>query len=211
MEKKKVPIEKDVDVEFEYKVYMIYDFLKKNKGFVITGVVLVFLLLGSFFFYKHHKETVLNESSVLVYQIQKAYDQKQLEKAENLIKKIKEKYPDSPFVKVALAYSLLIKKEKGSITPSDLNLLQVRVNSDQINSGLTEFRGYLYYKNKEYGKTLTVLRPIDQRFYNYVSALTLKGFTLRKMGENEKSANVFNQVLQLSKYDYFKLLAKENL
>ena len=211
MEKKKVPLEKDVDIEFEYKVYMIYDFLKKNKGFVITGVILFFLLLISFFFYKHHKETVLNESSVLAYQLQKAYDAKQFEKAENLIKKMKDKYPDSPFIKVAIAYSLLIKKDKGNITPTDLNLLQVRVSSDQLNSGLTEFRGYIYYKNKEYGKTLTVIRPIDQRFYNYVSALTLKGFTLKKMGENKKSANVFNQVLQLSKYDYFKLLAKENL
>ena len=211
MERKKVPLEKDVDIEFEYKVYMIYDFLKKNKGFVITGIVLFFLLLISFFFYKHHKETVLNESSVLAYQLQKAYDAKQFKKAENLIKKMKDKYPDSPFIKVAIAYSLLIKKDEEKIKPTDLNLLQVRINSDQINSGLTEFRGYLYYKNNEYGKTLTVIRPIDQRFYNYVSALTLKGFTLKKMGEDKKSANVFNQVLQLSKYDYFRLLAKENL
>lgn len=211
MDKKKVPLEKDVDVEFEYKVYMIYDFLKKNKGFVITGVVLFFLLLFSFFFYKHHRETILNESSVLAYQIQKAYDEKEFEKAKNLINKMKDKYPDSPFIKVAIAYSLLIKKDKGNINPTDLNILQVRINSEQINSGLTEFRGYLYYKNNEYGKTLTVIRPIDQRFYNYVSALTLKGFTLKKMGEITESVNVFNQVLQLSKYDYFKLLAKENL
>jgi hypothetical protein len=28
MEKEKLPIEKDVDLEFEYKVYRIYDFLK---------------------------------------------------------------------------------------------------------------------------------------------------------------------------------------
>jgi len=211
MDKKKVPLEKDVDVEFEYKVYMIYDFLKKNRGFVITGVVLFFLLLFSFFFYKHHRETILNESSVLAYQIQKAYDEKEFEKAKNLINKMKDKYPDSPFIKVAIAYSLLIKKDKGNINPTDLNILQVRINSEQINSGLTEFRGYLYYKNNEYGKTLTVIRPIDQRFYNYVSALTLKGFTLKKMGEITESVNVFNQVLQLSKYDYFKLLAKENL
>ena len=211
MEKKKVPIEKDVDIEFEYKVYMVYDFLKKNKIFVIIGAVLVVLLISTFFVYKHHKETLLNESSVIAYQIQKAYDSKDYEKVKKLVDRLRKDYPDSPFVKLGIAYELLVKKEKNSIKPEDLNKLQVRVNSDQINAGLTEYRGYLYYREKQYGKTLTVLRPVDQRFYNYVSALTLKGFTLKKLGEKEKALTAFNQVLQLSRYDYFKLIAKENL
>ncbi|SNZ11420.1 Putative negative regulator of RcsB-dependent stress response [Persephonella hydrogeniphila] len=211
MEKKKVPLEKDVDIEFEYKVYMIYDFLKKNKIFVITGVVLVFLLIFTFFAYKHHKETVLNESSAIVYQIQKAYDSKDYKKVQELVNKLKKEYSGSPFVKLGIAYQLLVKKEKEEIKPEDLNKLQVRVNSDQINAGLTEYRAYLYYRNKQYGKVITTVRPIDQRFYNYVSALMLKGFALKKLGEEDKAVAAFNQVLQLSRYDYFKLIAKENL
>jgi len=210
-EKKKVPLEKDVDIEFEYKVYMIYDFLKNNKKFVISGVVLFVLLLGSFFYYKHQKEETLNNSSVVLYKIQKAFSEKKYEEVVKLANQLKKEFPDSPFVKVALAYELLVKKEKGSITPDDLNKLQVRVNSTQLNAGLTEYRGYLYYSKKEYGKTLTTLERIDQTFYNYVSALTLKGFTYKRLGKDDKAISIFKQVQELSRYDYFKLIAKENL
>ncbi|WP_457639173.1 tetratricopeptide repeat protein [Persephonella sp.] len=211
MEKKKVPLEKDVDIEFEYKVYMVYDFLKKNKIFVFTGVLLVVLLISAFFYYKHQKEEMLNSSSLIAYNIHKAFSEKKYDEALKLIEKLKIEYPDSPFVKVGLAYYLLIKKEKDEIKPDDLNQLQVRVKSVQLNGGLTEFKGYLYYKNKEYGKTLGTIKNIDQRFYNYVSTLTLKGFTLKKMGRDSEALEVFKQVEELSPYEYFKLIAKENL
>ncbi|WP_457626892.1 tetratricopeptide repeat protein [Persephonella sp.] len=211
MEKKKVPLEKDVDIEFEYKVYMIYDFLKSNLKFVIAGVVLVALLIGAFFYYKYQQEEILNRSSVMAYNIQKAFSQKKYDEAQKLIEKLKKEYPDSPFVKVALSYELLIKKEKNSISPDDLNKLQVRVKSKQLNSGLTEFKGYLYFKNGDYGKTLGVIKPINQEFYNYVSALTLKGFTLKKLGKDDLALEAFKQIQELSKYEYFKLIAKENM
>jgi len=211
MEKKKVPLEKDVDVEFEYKVYMVYDFLKSNIKFVIAGVILIILLIGAFFYYKYQQEEVLNNSSVIVYNIQKAFSEKKFDEAQNLIEKIKKEYPDSPFVKVAISYELLIKKEKNNIKPDDLNKLQVRINSVQLNSGLTEFKGYLYFENKDYGKTLGIIKPINQEYYNYVSALTLKGFTLKKMGKYDLAIETFKQVQELSKYEYFKLIAKENM
>ncbi|MDQ7056064.1 MAG: tetratricopeptide repeat protein [Persephonella sp.] len=211
MEKKKVPLEKDVDIEFEYKVYMFYDFLKKNIKLVITGIVILILIIATYFYYRHSQEQLLNNSSVALYRIQKAFSSKNFDDAEKLINQFKNKYPDSPFIKVALAYEILIKREKNSIKPEDLNRLQVRVNSKQLNAGLTEYRAYIYYKNKEYGKTLGIIRNIDQRYYNYISALTLKGFTLKHSGKEKESANTFNQVFQLSKYEYFKLLAKENM
>ena len=211
MEKKKLPLEQDVDIEFEYKVYMFYDFVKKNIKLFIAGIVLIILLIVAFFYYRHHQQEILNKSSSIAYQISKLYQDKKYQEAEKLINKIKKEYPESPFVKVAIAYDLLIKKDQSKITPEDINKLQVRLNSQQLNAGLTEYKGYLYYKNKEYGKTLNIIKTIDQRFYNYISALTLKAFTLQKTGNSSEAKNVFNEILQLSKYDYFKLLAKENL
>ncbi len=211
MEKKKVPIEKDVDIEFEYKVYMFYDFIKKNIKLVVSGVVILFLIIATYFYYRHSQEVLLNNSSVALYKIQKAFSSKKFDEAQKLINQFKEKYPDSPFIKVAIAYEILIKKEKNSIKPEELNKLQVRINSKQINAGLTEFRAYLYYKNKDYSKAVGITQNIDQRYYNYISALTLKGFSLKHLGKEKEYRNTFNQVFQLSKYDYFKLLAKENM
>ena len=211
MEKKKLPLEQDVDIEFEYKVYMFYDFVRKNIKLFIAGIVLIILLIVAFFYYKHHQQEILNKSSSIAYQISKLYQDKKYQEAQKLIDKIKKEYPNSPFIKVAIAYDLLIKKDQNKIAPEDINELQVRLNSQQLNAGLTEYKGYLYYKNKEYGKTLNTIKTIDQRYYNYISALTLKAFTLQKTGNSSEAKNIFNEILQLSKYDYFKLLAKENL
>jgi len=209
--KKKLPLEQDVDIEFEYKVYMLYDFLKKNKKFVIGGTLLIIALIGTFFYYKQQKNNMLNNSSLISYQIQEAFNKKDFKKVKQLISKMKKEYPDSPFMKVALAYNILLKKETNKATPNDINKLQVRINSHQLNAGLNEFKGYLYYKANEYSKTLNILKSIDQKYYNYVSALTLKGFTFKRLNQDDKALSIFNQVLELSKYEYFKLVAKENL
>ncbi|NPA12827.1 MAG: tetratricopeptide repeat protein [Aquificae bacterium] len=210
-EKKKLPIEENVDIEFEYKVYMLYDKLKKHKGLVVLGVVLFFALIFGGYFYKKHKESLLNRSSVIAYQIEKAYLNKEYEKAEKLINQLKKEYPNSPFVKLAEGYSFLIKKEKEKVSPTDADKLEQILSTKHLKGVVVEYKGYLYYTDGKYQQTLSTIQPIDQRYSNYISALTLKGFTYKKIGKTEEAKQVFSQVLELSPYEYFKLIAKENL
>ncbi|NPA58024.1 MAG: tetratricopeptide repeat protein [Aquificae bacterium] len=210
-EKKKLPLEKDVDIEFEYKVYMLYDRLKKYKYPILAGAVAFFIALGGYFYYKNHKEQLLNASSVVLYQIQKAYAAKNYQQVATLVEKLKKEYPSSPYLKVGEAYLLLAKKEEGKPDGKIADSIQEKLKTKQLKGNLTEFKAYLHYSNGDYKQTLSLLERIDSTFYNYVSALTLKGFTYKKLGEKDKAVAVFKQVEELSKYDYFKLIAKENM
>jgi hypothetical protein len=56
---------------------------------------------------------------------------------------------------------------------------------------------------------LKTVNQIDQKYYNFISALLLKGFILKKEGKNPE--DIFRQISELSKYNYFKKIAEENL
>ncbi|ACO03395.1 MAG TPA: hypothetical protein DEP48_06875 [Persephonella sp.] len=206
---KEVPIKEDVDLEFEYKIYMLFDKLKKYKLFIIAGFVAFILLIIGFVYLKSEREKLLNEASGVVYDIRASYIDKKYDKADNLIKKFKERYSDTPYLKLVLAYELLIQKEKNNVSEDKIKEVEKHINSEQIRSGLKEFYAYTLHSKGKNKEALTVLDQIDQKYYNYISALLLKGFILKKEGKNPE--DIFRQITELSKYNYFKKIAEENL
>ncbi|WP_457621404.1 hypothetical protein [Persephonella sp.] len=206
---KEIPIKEDVDLEFEYKVYMLFDRLKKYKLFIISGFIAFILLVIGLVYMKSQREEYLNKASGVIYDISNLYSEKNYDEAMKLIEKFKKQFSDTPYIKLALSYELLIQKEKGNISQDKIKEIESLLESDQLRSGFKEFYAYTLYKNEKNSEALSVLNKIDQKYYNYISALLLKGFILKKEGKDPE--NVFRQITELSKYNYFKKIAEENL
>ncbi len=206
---KEIPIKEDVDLEFEYKVYMLFDKLKKYKLFLIAGFIGLILLIVGFVYIKSEREKILNKAAGTVYEIRKLYNDKKYDEAEKLIKEFKGKYSDTPYIKLALTYELLIEKDSKNITVEKIRNLEKVLKSDQLKSGIKEYYAYLLYKKGKNDEALKTVDQIDQKYYNFISALLLKGFILKKEGKNPE--DIFRQISELSKYNYFKKIAEENL
>jgi len=54
LRKEKLPIEENVDIEFEYKLLHFYDRIKPYIKFIITGFILAVLVLVLFIYQKSH-------------------------------------------------------------------------------------------------------------------------------------------------------------
>ncbi|WP_456401016.1 tetratricopeptide repeat protein [Persephonella sp.] len=206
---KEVPLKEDVDLEFEYKVYMLFDKLKKYKYLIIGASILFLLGIVGYVYMESEKEKILNKASGLVYDIRKSYIEEDYDKAISLIKEFKEKYSDTPYLKLAVSYEILISKKKNKVKPEDLIVLKEMLESDQLKSGIKEFKAYLLYTENKNKEALSNLEQINQKYYNYISSLLLKGFIIKKDGGNPE--NIFKQIIEISKYSYFKKIAEENL
>ena len=207
---KEVPLKDDVDIEFEYKVYLFLDKLKKYKFLLIF---LVFILLASIvgiYFYKKNKENRIAQASSLVFDINEMYSQGDYKKAEELINKVKNEYSDTGFYKLAVAYELLIKKEKDKLKKEDITKFQNLLTNEDLKAYLQEFKGYLDYKNKNYKMALNDLEKIKRTDFNYISTLLLKGIILKK-GNDPDYKDILMEVKDLSKDVYFKRLAEDIL
>ncbi|WP_457641753.1 tetratricopeptide repeat protein [Persephonella sp.] len=206
---KEVPLKEDVDIEFEYKVYMLFDKLKKYKIFIISGFVTFILVIAAAVYIKSEKEKVLNEASAIAYDIGKMFSENKEEEAKKLIEKLKNQYGDTPYVKIAVAYEILLEKEKRNPDKNKITELKNLLETDQLKSGLNEYYGYVLHLENKDNEALQTLDQIDQKYYNYISGLLLKGFIYRKQGKD--AGNIFKQVMELSKYNYFRKIAEENL
>ncbi len=210
--KKELPFEEDVDLEFEYKVFMILDKLKKYKLFIIGGFIALIIGIVAVFVVKEEKQKVLNEASKLAYQIKLAYESDNEQKANSLINSFKSKYSDTPFMKLVLSYELKLKEKKdlpsaGEIAKKVKNLLETK----QLKSGYTEYQGYVFHEENKDDNALKFLGSIERKDYNFISAQLLTAFILKKQGSIEEAKSIFTQISQESGFKYFSAIAKENL
>jgi len=210
--KKELPFEEDVDLEFEYKVFMILDKLKKYKLFIIGGFIALIIGIVAVFVVKEEKQKVLNEASKLAYQIKLAYESDNEQKANSLINSFKSKYSDTPFMKLVLSYELKLKEKKdlpsaGEIAKKIKNLLETK----QLKSGYTEYQGYVFHEENKDDNALKFLGSIERKDYNFISAQLLTAFILKKQGSIEEAKSIFTQISQESGFKYFSAIARENL
>jgi len=204
---KEVPLKEDVDIEFEYKIYILYERLKKYKFLILGVFVGIILVIVASYFYQKHKEERINEASVIFYNLEKAYNENKYNEAKKFIEKLKNDYKDTGYYKLALSYELLIKKEKNQISVEDIDNLKNSLNTEDLKGYLSEYQAYIAYKNEKYNDALDKLNSITQQNFNYISALTLKGIVLIKE-KNPQFKQVLEEVVNLSQYDYFKQVAK---
>ncbi len=209
---KDLPFEEDVDIEFEYKVFMLLDKLKKYKYLIIGGFVALIVAIVAFFLYKEQKQKVLNEASKLAYQIKVAYENDNDQKALNLINDFKQKFSDTPFMKLVLSYELNIKKDSNPAdTEKITSEIKNKLNTDQLKSGYKEYSAYIFYEKNQYDKSLPILGSIDGKFYNHISAQLLTAIILKKKGDINTAKSIFEELSQKKQFRYFSSIAEENL
>ena len=209
---KELPFDKDVDLEFEYKVFLILDKISKYKYIIIGLFVAIIVATVIFFFYKQEKDAVINEASKLVYSIKLAYENDNDTKALSLIEDFKKKYADTPFMKVVLAYEQSIKKNKNPLETEDINKkIKANLVTEQLKSGYKEYSAYLLHEKKQDDKALGILGSIDSKYYNDISAKLLSALILKQEGDTENAKALLQELSQKRMFRYFSTVANENL
>jgi len=64
---REVPLKEDVDIELEYKIYLLYERLKKYKLVILGFFIGLILALVGLFLYKNYQENKLNNASIVFY------------------------------------------------------------------------------------------------------------------------------------------------
>jgi predicted negative regulator of RcsB-dependent stress response len=207
MEKEKLPIEKDVDLELEYKVYRIYDFLKKHFKFVLAFLLLLIVISGGLYYKSQIDKQNREKASLYLSKIDDLLSEDKLEDAKKELENFKKQYGDTEFYKVALAYEILINKEENK-EPAEK--LKNELKTD-LSSGVNEYLAYLKNKEGNSKEAKEILKSIDSKKYNYISAQTLYALILKKEGNFQEAKKIFETIKNNQNYRYFSLLAKENL
>ncbi len=215
MEEKKpkdLPFDKDVDLEFEYKVFLILDKISKYKYFIIGFFVALIVAIVVFFLYKQEKEAFMNEASKVVYKIKLAYENDNDAKALSLIEDFKRNFAETPYIKVVLAYEQSIKKNKNPLETENINNeVKNKLVTDQLKSGYKEYTAFLLHEKKQDDQALGILGSIDDKYYNSISAKLLTAIILKKQGDKESSQAIFQELSQKKLFRYFSTIANENL
>jgi len=210
MEKEKLPLEKDVDIELEYKLYSIYDKIKKHWKIFLGLVITLFVITAIFYYLKEQKEEKYQKATVLLSQISDKIFSKDYENAKKLISDFEKKYADTDIYKVVLAYKIIINNEEGKIDKTDAEKLKNLLKTD-LKANITEYLAYSYYKEGKISEAISLLDTIKQENNNYLSASLLKAFILQKEGKEAEAKNIFTQIKDNKKYNYFSVIARENL
>jgi len=206
LKKEKLPIDENVDIEFEYKLLHFYDRIKPYLKFIITGFILALLILIALIYQKSKEKEFLNNAGAKVYEISELVSNKKFSQAKKLITEFKKTYADTPYIKLINVYEIQIQRQQNKNI--DKKLVQETknlFNTDQLKAFYTEFEGLLNFKEKKYTDAKQNLDNVKQNHFNYLSALLLKGIILEKTGEKDKAKTAFEEVRELSKnkFKYF--------
>ncbi|MCX7760661.1 MAG: tetratricopeptide repeat protein [Hydrogenothermaceae bacterium] len=211
MEKEKLPIEKDVDLELEYKLYSVYDFLKKRWKLVISLLFIVLVGAAGFYLKEKLDKEKREKASILLSKIKinSQLSENKIEEAKKLIIDFEKNYSSTDLYKVVLAYKILIEKESNKEDQKSAKELLGLLKTD-LKSGVNEYIAYTDYKENKLKEAKLVLESIDQKNYNFYSSRALLGFIYKKEGNTQKAQEMF-KLLSNSNYRYFSLIGKENL
>jgi len=206
LKKEKLPIEENVDIEFEYKLLHFYDRVKPYLKFIIAGFILAVLMLIALIYQKSKEKEILNNAGAKVYEISELISSKKFSEATKLIAEFKKTYADTPYIKLINVYEIQIQRQQNkNIDKKLVQKTKNLFNTDQLKAFYTEFEGFLNFKEKKYTEAKQNLENVKQNHFNYLSALLLKGIILEKTGEKNKAKTAFEEVRELSKnkFKYF--------
>ncbi len=210
MSKEKLPLEKDVDIELEYKIYHLWDKIKKYLKLIVAGVIILFISSLGYYLYKQKKEEENQKASVYITKINNLLADNKKDEALKLIQEFEKNYKDTDYYKVILAYKIMMMKEDGK---EDVNLvkdLKEKLKT-QLSKGMIEYEGYLKYKSGKTKEAQENLKLINKEDYNYISAQSLLAFIYKKEGNFQEVEKIFKTIKENKNYRYFSILARENL
>ncbi|PMP64115.1 MAG: hypothetical protein C0198_00255 [Sulfurihydrogenibium sp.] len=206
----KLPLEKDVDIELEYKIYSLWDKLKRYIKFLVLAVILILLGSVGYYFYEKKEEEKNAKASVYVLKINNLLADNKKDEANKLIQEFEKNYKDTSYYKLILAYKIMMLKDEGK---NDLNLvrdLESKLNT-QLSKGVKEYKAYLEYKSGNSNKAKEDLKSITKEDYNYISAQSLLALIYKKEGNITEAEKIFKNIQENKNYRYFSILARENL
>ena len=210
MNKEKLPIEKDVDIELEYKIYHLWDKVKKYLKFILAFVVILLIGSAGYYLYSKKKQEENEKASVYVSKIANLLSEDKKEEAKKLIEEFEKKYKDTNFYKVILSYKVMIAKDEGKEDEKTANDLKEKLNT-QLSEGVKEYIAYIKFKENKNNQAKEILKSIDKDKYNYISAQSTLGLIYKKEGNYQEAEKIFNLIKENKDYRYFSILAKENL
>ena len=210
MNKEKLPIEKDVDIELEYKIYHLWDKVKKYLKFILAFVVILLIGSAGYYLYSKKKQEENEKASVYVSKIANLLSEDKKEEAKKLIEEFEKKYKDTNFYKVVLSYKVMIVKDEGKEDEKTANDLKEKLNT-QLSEGVKEYIAYIKFKENKNNQAKEILKSIDKDKYNYISAQSTLGLIYKKEGNYQEAEKIFNLIKENKDYRYFSILAKENL
>ncbi len=210
MEKEKLPIEKDVDLELEYKIYRIYDILKKKIKTILISLVILLIIFAGYYYKKELDLQKKIKASVELTKISQLISDNKLAEAEKEIGNFEKNYKDTDYYKVVLAYKILLKRESNLEDLESVKQISNLLETD-ISSGFKEYLSYLSYKNGDLKTSKDYLKSIDSKSYNYLSSQIISAFILKKEGNYEEARKILEMVKNNQNYRYLSLLAKESL
>ena len=212
MEKEKLPLEKYVDLELEYKVYRFYDLLKRYFKVVLIVFLLVILTILGLYYKKQVEKEKKEKAAVYISKITDLLSENKISDARKEVEDFKKLYKNTDFYKVALAYEILINKEEGKEKENLKPAEELKdVLKTEISSGVKEYVAYLKNKDGNLKEAKDLLKGISDRNYNFISAQTLYALILKKEGNYEEAKKVFEALQKNTKYRYFSLLINENI
>lgn len=210
MSKEKLPLEKDVDIELEYKIYHLWDKVKKYLKLIVAGVIILFISSLGYYLYKQKKEEENQKASVYITKINNLLADNKKDEALKLIQEFEKNYKDTDYYKVILAYKIMMMKEDSK---EDVNLvkdLKEKLKT-QLSKGMIEYEGYLKYKSGKIKEAQENLKLINKEDYNYISAQSLLALIYKKEGNFQEVEKIFKTIKENKNYRYFSILARENL
>ncbi|WP_297889587.1 tetratricopeptide repeat protein [Sulfurihydrogenibium sp.] len=210
MSKDKLPLEKDVDIELEYKVYHLWDKVKKYLKFIVATVLILFIFSLGYYFYKQKKEEENQKASVYITKINNLLADNKKDEAQKLIQEFEKNYKDTDYYKVILAYKIMMMKEENK---EDISLAKELKNKLQteLSKGMIEYESYLEYKSGKQNEAKEMLKSINKEDYNYISAQSLLALIYKKEGNFQEAEKIFKTIQENKNYRYFSILARENL
>lgn len=210
MSKEKLPIEKDVDIELEYKIYHFWDKIKRYLRFILAFVVILLIGSAGYYFYSKKKEEENQKASVYITKINNLLSDNKKEEAIKLILEFEKNYKDTDYYKVIIAYKIMTEKEENK---DDINLAKMLESKlkTQLSKGLKEYVAYINFKNGKVNDSKQDLKSINKEDYNYISAQSLLALIYKKEGNFQEAEKIFKTIQENKNYRYFSILAKENL
>ncbi len=210
LSKDKLPLEKDVDIELEYKVYHLWDKVKKYLKFIVATVLILFIFSLGYYFYKQKKEEENQKASVYITKINNLLADNKKDEAQKLIQEFEKNYKDTDYYKVILAYKIMMMKEENK---EDISLAKELKNKLQteLSKGMIEYESYLEYKSGKQNEAKEMLKSINKEDYNYISAQSLLALIYKKEGNFQEAEKIFKTIQENKNYRYFSILARENL
>lgn len=210
LSKDKLPLEKDVDIELEYKVYHFWDKIKKYLKFIVATVLILFIFSLGYYLYKQKKEEENQKASVYITKINNLLADNKKDEAQKLIQEFEKNYKDTDYYKVILAYKIMMMKEENKEDVSLAKELKNKLQT-QLSKGMIEYESYLEYKSGKQSEAKETLKSINKEDYNYISAQSLLALIYKKEGNFQEAEKIFKTIQENKNYRYFSILARENL